>query len=124
MRRIGKVAFIWQDVVPAWIRLQALVLHGDLWMDRSCIQSIEDAGERATQVFFCIADGKVGSFCAAGTPPSFSKALGRDLSANDVSPAIENSSPPTTSCARAMGASRLPNPFVQQVWLPFRKDPN
>ena len=53
------------------------------------VQSIQDAGELAVLVFSRIATGQARGLYAADTLVSFSKTLGRAISANDITPALD-----------------------------------
>lgn len=80
------------------------------------IQSIEDAGELATLAFSRIADGQVRGLYAADTLASFSESLGREISANDMTPAIDKLVAGNLIVRKGHGSFDIADPFVKQVW--------
>jgi hypothetical protein len=80
------------------------------------IQAIEDAGELATLVFSRIAAGQVRGLYAADTLASFSEALGREISANDMTPAIDKLVAGNLIVRKGHGSFDIADPFVKQVW--------
>jgi len=81
------------------------------------IQSIEDAGELAVLAFSRIAGGKSRGLYAAETLASFSQSLGREISANDVTPAIEKLVAANLIIRKGHGHLDVADPFVKEVWL-------
>lgn len=81
------------------------------------IQSIEDAGELAVLAFSRIAAGQARGLYAADTLASFSESLGRDISANDMTPAIDKLVAANLIVRRGHGNFDIADPFVKQVWL-------
>ena len=81
------------------------------------VQSIQDAGELAVLVFSRIATGQARGLNAADTLASFSKALGREISANDITPAIDKLVAANLIVRKGHGHSDIADPFVKQVWL-------
>lgn len=80
------------------------------------IQSIEDAGEVAVLVFSRIAGGRNRGLYAAETLTTFSQTLGREVTANDITPAIERLVAANLIVRRGHGTFDVADPFVQQVW--------
>ncbi len=80
------------------------------------IQSIEDAGELATLAFSRIAAGQVRGLYAADTLASFSESLGREISANDMTPAIDKLVAANLIVRKGHGNFDIADPFVKQVW--------
>jgi hypothetical protein len=85
------------------------------------IQAIEDAGELATLVFSRIAAGQVRGLYAADTLASFSEALGREISANDMTPAIDKLVAANLIVRKGHGSFDIADPFVKQVWQRHRQ---
>lgn len=81
------------------------------------IQSIEDAGELAGLAFSRIAAGQGRGLYAADTLTSFSESLGREISANDMTPAIEKLVAANLIVRKGHGNFDIADPFVKQVWL-------
>ncbi|MEY4751438.1 MAG: hypothetical protein RIQ60_3652 [Pseudomonadota bacterium] len=81
------------------------------------IQAIEDAGELATLAFSRIAAGHVRGFYAAETLAAFSASLGREISANDMTPAIDKLVAANLIVRKGHGSFEIADPFVKQVWL-------
>jgi hypothetical protein len=81
------------------------------------IQAIEDAGELAVLVFSRIATGQARGFYAADTLASFSQALRREVTANDMTPAIDKLVAANLIVRKGHGHSDIADPFVKQVWL-------
>lgn len=85
------------------------------------IQSIEDAGELAVLAFSRIAEGQTRGLYAADTLASFSKSLGREISANDMTPAIDKLVAGNLIVRKGHGNFDIADPFVKQVWLRHAK---
>lgn len=85
------------------------------------IQAIEDAGELATLVFSRIAAGQVRGLYAAETLASFSESLGREMGANDMTPAIDKLVAANLIIRKGHGSFDIADPFVKQVWLRHRQ---
>lgn len=85
------------------------------------IQAIEDAGELATLVFSRIAAGQVRGLYAAETLASFSASLGREIAANDMTPAIDKLVAANLIIRKGHGSFDIADPFVKQVWLRHRQ---
>ena len=83
------------------------------------VQSIQDAGELAVLVFSRIATGQARGLYAADTLASFSKTLGREISANDITPAIDKLVAANLIVRKGHGHSDIADPFVKQVWLRY-----
>lgn len=81
------------------------------------IQSIEDAGELAVLAFSRIAAGQTRGLYATDTLASFSKSLGRDISANDMTPAIDKLVAGNLIIRKGHGNFDIADPFVKQVWM-------
>lgn len=81
------------------------------------IQSIEDAGELAVLAFSRIAAGQSRGLYAADTLASFSESLGREISANDMTPAIDRLVAANLIIRKGYGNFDIADPFVKQVWL-------
>lgn len=81
------------------------------------IQSIEDAGELAVLAFSRIAAGQARGLYAADTLASFSESLGREISANDMTPAIDKLVAANLIVRKGHGNFEIADPFVKQVWL-------
>lgn len=80
------------------------------------IQSIEDAGELAVLAFSRIAAGQARGLYAAETLASFSASLGREISANDMTPAIDRLVGANLIVRKGHGNFDVADPFVKQVW--------
>lgn len=80
------------------------------------IQSIEDAGELAVLAFSRIAAGQARGLYAADTLASFSESLGREISANDMTPAIDKLVAANLIIRKGHGNFEIADPFVKQVW--------
>lgn len=85
------------------------------------IQAIEDAGELATLVFSRIAAGQVRGLYAADTLASFSESLGREISANDMTPAIDKLVAGNLIIRKGHGNFEIADPFVKLVWQRHRQ---
>ncbi len=81
------------------------------------IQSIEDAGELAVLAFSRIAAGHNRGLYAADTLAGFSATLGREVTANDMIPAIDRLVAANLIVRRGHGTFEVADPFVQHVWL-------
>jgi hypothetical protein len=81
------------------------------------IQSIQDAGELAVLAFSRIAAGQARGLYAADTLASFSESLGREISANDMTPAIDKLVTANLVVRVGHGNFEIADPFVKQVWL-------
>jgi hypothetical protein len=81
------------------------------------IQAIEDAGELAVLAFTRIADGQNRGLYGADTLAAFSKALGREVSANDMIPAIDKLVAGNLIVRKGHGTFEVADPFVKNVWL-------
>ena len=81
------------------------------------IQSIEDAGELAVLAFSRIAAGQARGLYAADTLASFSESIGREISANDMTPAIDKLVAANLIVRKGHGNFEIADPFVKQVWL-------
>lgn len=81
------------------------------------IQSIEDAGELAVLAFSRIAAGQARGLYAAETLASFSESLGREISANDMTPAIDKLVAANLIIRKGHGNFDIADPFVKLVWL-------
>ncbi|MCE2660958.1 MAG: ATP-binding protein [Rubrivivax sp.] len=81
------------------------------------IQAIEDAGELAVLAFSRIAAGQVRGLYAAETLASFSASLGREVSANDMTPAIDKLVAANLVVRKGHGSFEIADPFVKQVWV-------
>lgn len=81
------------------------------------IQSIEDAGELAVLAFSRIAAGQARGLYAADTLAAFSESLGRDISANDMTPAIDKLVAANLIVRKGHGNFDIADPFVKHVWL-------
>lgn len=81
------------------------------------IQSIEDAGQLAILAFSRIAAGQTRGLYAAETLTSFSESLGREITANDITPAIDKLVAANLIVRRGHGNFDIADPFVKQVWL-------
>jgi hypothetical protein len=71
----------------------------------------------AVLVFSRIATGQARGLYAADTLASFSKALGREISANDITPAIDKLVAANLIVRKGHGHSEIADPLVKQVWL-------
>jgi hypothetical protein len=80
------------------------------------IQSIEDAGELAGLAFSRIADGQSRGLFGADTLAAFSKTIGRDITANDVTPAIDKLVAANLIVRKGHGIFEVADPFVKRVW--------
>ncbi|MFO0444252.1 MAG: ATP-binding protein [Betaproteobacteria bacterium] len=81
------------------------------------IQSIEEAGELAVLAFSRIAAGQHRGLFAAETLATFSAALGREVSPNDMTPAIEKLVSANLIVRKGHGSFEIADPFVRHVWL-------
>lgn len=81
------------------------------------IQTVEDAGELAVLVFSRIAGGQSRGLYGADALAAFSQALGRDITANDVTPAIDRLIAANLVVRKGHGSFDVADPFVQRVWL-------
>jgi hypothetical protein len=81
------------------------------------IQSIEDAGELAVLAFSRIAAGQARGLYATDTLASFSESMGREISANDMTPAIDKLVAANLIVRKGHGNFDIADPFVKQVWL-------
>ena len=81
------------------------------------IQAIEDAGELAMLAFSRIAEGQNRGLYGADTLAAFSQALGRDISANDMIPAIDKLVAANLIVRKGHGNFDVADPFVKHVWL-------
>lgn len=81
------------------------------------IQSIEEAGELAVLAFSRIAAGQARGLYAADTLASFSESLGREITANDMTPAIDKLVAANLIVRKGHGNFEIADPFVKQVWL-------
>jgi hypothetical protein len=81
------------------------------------IQAIEDAGELAMLAFSRIAGGQNRGLYGADTLAAFSAALGRDISANDMIPAIDKLVAANLIVRKGHGNFDVADPFVKHVWL-------
>lgn len=81
------------------------------------IQSIEDAGELAALAFSRIAAGQARGLYAAETLALFSESLGREITANDMTPAIEKLVSANLIVRKGHGSFDIADPFVKQAWL-------
>lgn len=81
------------------------------------IQSIEDAGELAVLAFSRIAAGQSRGLYASDTLASFSAALGREVTANDMIPAIDRLVATNLIVRKGHGIFDVADPFVQHVWI-------
>lgn len=80
------------------------------------IQSIEDAGELAGLAFSRIADGQSRGLFGADTLAAFSKTIGRDITANDVTPAIDKLVAANLIVRKGHGIFEVADPFVKRAW--------
>ena len=81
------------------------------------IQLIEDAGQLAVLAFSRIAAGQARGLYAAETLAAFSESLGREISANDMTPAIDKLVGGNLIVRKGHGNFDIADPFVKQVWL-------
>jgi hypothetical protein len=81
------------------------------------IQSIEDAGELAVLAFSRIAAGQGRGLYAAETLASFGESLQREISANDMTPAIDKLVAGNLIVRKGHGSFDVADPFVKHVWL-------
>ncbi|MBU3694682.1 MAG: hypothetical protein FGM40_07640 [Rhodocyclaceae bacterium] len=81
------------------------------------VQAIEDAGELAMLAFSRIADGQNRGLYSAETLAAFSQALGREISANDMIPAIDKLVAANLIVRKGHGTFDIADPFVRHVWL-------
>ena len=81
------------------------------------IQSIEEAGELAVLAFSRIAAGQHRGLFATETLATFSAALGREVSPNDMTPAIEKLVSANLIVRKGHGSFEIADPFVRHVWL-------
>ena len=81
------------------------------------IQAVEDAGELAILAFSRIAAGQNRGFFGADTLAAFSRVLGRDVSANDMIPAIDKLVAANLIVRKGHGNFDVADPFVRHVWL-------
>lgn len=81
------------------------------------VQSIEDAGELAVLAFSRIASGQNRGLYAADTLAAFSRALGREISTNDMIPVIDKLVAANLILRRGHGQFEVADPFVQRAWI-------
>ena len=81
------------------------------------IQAIEDAGELAVLAFSRIANGQNRGLFGADTLTAFSEVLGREISANDMTPAIDKLVASNLIVRKGHGTFDVADPFVKHVWL-------
>jgi hypothetical protein len=81
------------------------------------IQSVEDAGELAVLAFSRIAAGQNRGLYAAETLAVFAQQLGREVTANDITPAIDKLVAANLVVRRGHGNFDVADPFLKQVWL-------
>lgn len=81
------------------------------------IQAIEDAGELAVLAFSRIATGRARGLYASETLALFSESLGREITANDMTPAIDKLVSANLIVRKGHGNFEIADPFVKQVWL-------
>jgi hypothetical protein len=81
------------------------------------IQAIEDAGELAVLAFSRIAAGQSRGLYAADTLATFSAARGREVTANDMIPAIDKLVAANLIVRKGHGNFEVADPFVKHVWL-------
>ena len=81
------------------------------------IQAIEDAGELAVLAFSRIAGGQNRGLYAADTLAAFSRTLGRDISTNDMIPAIDKLVSANLIVRSGHGHFVVADPFLEHVWL-------
>lgn len=81
------------------------------------IQSIEDAGELAVLAFSRIASGRNRGLYATDTLAAFSRALGREISTNDMIPVIDKLVAANLILRRGHGQFEVADPFVQRAWI-------
>jgi hypothetical protein len=81
------------------------------------IQAIEDAGELAVLAFSRIAGGQNRGFFGADTLAALSQELKRDISANDMTPAIDKLVAANLIVRKGHGNVEVADPFVRHVWL-------
>ena len=81
------------------------------------IQSIEDAGELAVLAFTRIASGRNRGLYATDTLAAFSRALGREISTNDMIPVIDKLVAANLILRRGHGQFEVADPFVQRAWI-------
>jgi len=81
------------------------------------IQSIEDAGDLAVLAFSRIAAGQARGLYAVDTLTAFSELLGREIAANDMTPAIDKLVAANLIVRKGHGNFDIADPFVKQVWL-------
>lgn len=81
------------------------------------IQAVEDAGPLAVLAFSRIAGGHSRGLFGAEALASFTASLGRPVSPNDVSPAIEKLVAANLIVRKGYGSFEVADPFVRQVWL-------
>jgi hypothetical protein len=80
------------------------------------IQAIEDAGELAVLAFSRIAAGQNRGLYAADTLAGFSRMLGREISANDMIPAIDKLVGANLIIRSGHGHFVVADPFLEHVW--------
>jgi hypothetical protein len=80
------------------------------------IQTIEDAGELAVLAFSRIAGGRNRGLYAAETLAAFSRELGREISTNDMIPAIDKLVAANLILRRGHGQFEVADPFIQRAW--------
>lgn len=80
------------------------------------IQSIEDAGELAALAFSRIVAGQARGLYAAETLAAFGESLRREISANDMTPAIDKLVAANLIVRKGHGNFDIADPFVKQVW--------
>jgi hypothetical protein len=83
------------------------------------IQAIEDAGELASLVYTRITGGQSRGLFGADTLTALSQQLGRELTPNDVTPAIDKLVAGNLIIRKGYGAFEAADPFVQHVWLQY-----
>lgn len=81
------------------------------------VQAIEDAGELAMIAFSRIAEGQSRGLYGADTLAGFSDVLGREVSANDMIPAIDKLVAANLIVRKGHGFFDVADPFVKHVWL-------
>lgn len=81
------------------------------------VQTIEDAGDLAVLAFSRIAAGQGRGLYAAETLASFSTLLGREISANDMTPVIDRLVGANLVVRKGHGSFDIADPFIRQVWM-------
>ena len=119
IRRIGKTTSVRQDFIPALLDGGALALNVDLWTDRTRtpMALVQDSGELAVLAFSRIAGGQNRGLYAADTLAAFSRTLGRDISTNDMIPAIDKRVSANLIVRSGHGHFVVADPFLEHVWL-------